>query len=104
MHETNNGASRRLERLSRLLEGRRARLAATMARPARRVAPITALGRLQRYGYPLALLLATTAVLPTVFSVVWSRRKLLAGSAANAWSLRRLRKRLDVVRFDGSER
>ena len=60
------------------------------------------IGGLQRYGYPVALLLVAAAVLPTVVGFGIRRRRLLVGAAANGLGIRKLRKRLDAVRASES--
>lgn len=92
MNESNVGPSRRLARLERVLEGRRARLASALARPARRMAPATPLDGLRQYGYAVAVVIAATAMLPAFVGLAWRRRKLLVDVAANAWGVRKLRK------------
>ena len=102
MSTADAGATRRLERLERVLAGRRARLASALARQQRRVSgrPV---GPLERYGYSVAVLLAVTAVLPTVLGFAARRRRLLFGIATNRLGISLLRRRFDAAR-SGSTR
>ena len=98
MSESKIGAALRLERLERVLRGRRARLASALAGQRRRSRDPGPLGSLQRYGYPVALLLALTAVLPKMVGFTFRHRKLLFGAAANGLGLWKLRRKFDSAR------
>lgn len=98
MNKSEIGPARRLERLERVLAGRRARLALSIAGQQRRIANTGPLGKLQRHGYPAALLLVLTAVMPTVLGFALRRRRLLFGAAMNGLGMWKLRRRLDAVR------
>jgi len=98
------GAERRLDRLGRVLAGRRARLAAPLAEPTRRAASCTPIDGLQRYGYQVAFLLALTALLPTVIGFWWRRRKLLLQAQPNGSALRTLRARFSALQSSEDHR
>ena len=98
MTHSKTAVERRLKRLERLLVGRRARLAAAVARREKRRVDPEPFGSLQTYGYPVAALLAVAALMPTVLKFGWGRRKLLLDAATNAFAIRKLRKRLAAVR------
>lgn len=101
MNHSETGAKRRLARLERLLAGRRARYAATLTATRRQHAGRGPIGGLQTFGYPVAILLALTAVLPTVIGFGWRRRRLLSGAAVNGLAIRSLRKRFGAAEAKG---
>lgn len=103
MDKSSTGADRRLARLERVLAGRRARLAATIARQQARPVRPRPVAALQRYGYPVALLLAAAAILPTVVAFAArrpTREVVRADTHGTPW----LRALLDTLRSVEDER
>ena len=104
MSASKTDAAQRLERLEVVFASRRARLASEIARPPARIDGAAPLVRLQHHGYAVALLLALTALLPTVVGFAFRRRKLLFGAVAAGLRARKLQARVDAVRTTGSRR
>ena len=104
MTKSNPVAARRLDRLQRVLTARQQRLARSIARAQGPVVEPGPASGLQRYGYPVALGLAATAVMPALLGFAWRRRKLLLGAALNGVGLWKLRRRFDDARITGRGR